>query len=284
MTRLNFAFLGTDQFSVKVLETLKNRGLIPSLVITVPDKPQGRKMILTPPPTKIWAEENDVKIIQPVSLKTFDPKKLEAKSYQLFIVASYGKIIPQAILDIPTHGTLNIHPSLLPKYRGPSPLETAILNGDEETGVAIMLVDAEMDHGPIIAEKKIELKDKYNFENLRDKLAVLGAELLAQVIPDYLDKKIVPKEQDHDQATYTKKFIKEDGQLGLQDLPLSNSRKILALNPWPGTYLDYPGPEGKIRVIIKEAHLENNKLVYDKVTPAGRREMSWSAFLNGFNR
>ncbi len=295
---MNFAFFGTDEFSVKVLDTLKNKGLIPSLIVTIPDKPKGRKMIMTSPLAKVWGEENGIKVIQPSSLR--DSKSdlvtqsttsnLSASTpFDFFLVASYGKIIPQEILDLPTHGTLNIHPSLLPKYRGPSPLETAILNGNDETGVTIIKLDAEMDHGPILAQESIGLNDKYNFEQLRDKTAELGAELLTQILPDYLADKINPREQDHDRATYTKKFTKEDGLLGQADLPFTNYRKILALNPWPSTYLDYPGPKGKIRVIIKGAHLakseqnENDeKLIYDRVTPAGKKEMDWQSFLNGF--
>lgn len=297
---MNFAFFGTDEFSVKVLNTLKNKGLIPSLIITVPDKPQGRKMVMTPPLAKLWGEENGIKIIQPASLRG-TPTTLWAASqgssaklsWDFFLVASYGKIIPQEILDIPTHGTLNIHPSLLPKYRGPSPLETTILNGDNETGVTIIKLDAEMDHGPILAQEILTLCPEqdnlpiYNFEELRDKTAELGTQLLIKILPDYLKSKIKPREQDHLQVTYTKKFTKEDGELNLQNTNLNNYRKILALNPWPGTYLDYPGPEGKIRVIIKQAHLENlmdredKKLVYDRVVPAGRKEMSWESFLNG---
>jgi len=284
----NFAFWGTDEFSLTVLERLKKNNYLPSIVVTVPDQPQGRKMILTPPLVKIWAKENNIDFIQPTNLRELDKdtKAQLNKSYDFFLIASYGKIIPADILNIPHHGSLNIHPSLLPKYRGPSPLETAILNGDEETGVTIMLVDAEMDHGPILAQEKIELKDRYNFANLRDKLATLGTDLLLKILPDYLDNKLKHEEQDHTQATITKKFTKDDGYLDPQTPVISRYRKFLALNPWPGTYFDYPGPQGKIRLIIKEAHLEkseNNeeKIVYDKVIPAGRKEMSWDAFLKG---
>ena len=311
MIKPNFAFWGTDEFSVKVLETLAKRGMTPSLIITVPDKPKGRKMLMTPPLVKGWGEENGVEVVQPTSLKGLEAKPPSehrlgglASKFDFFLVASYGKIIPQEILDIPTHETLNIHPSLLPKYRGPSPLETTILNGDSETGVTIIKLDAEMDHGPILAQKKLnlqsgqipELNNKYNFIELRDKTAELGAELLIKILPDYLNdppklgeaSKITPQEQDHDQATYTKKFTKADGRLDSNDSPIVNYRKILALNPWPGTYLDYPNPsklneENKTRVIIKEAHFdfENNELIYDKIIPAGRPEMTWADFLRG---
>jgi len=295
---MKFAFLGTDEFSVKVLDILRDKGLKPSLIITVPDQPKGRKMVITPPLAKTWAEQNGVEVLQLASLKNLDEEtksnlatrsSTSGEKWDFFLVASYGKLIPQEILDLPTHGVLNIHPSLLPKYRGPSPLETAILNGDEETGISIMKLDAEMDHGQILAQEKIKLEDKYNFEQLRDQLAVLGAELLAQILPDYVAGNLKGEEQDHDKATYTKKFTKEDGFLDQASLPIINYRKILALNPWPGTYLDYPGPKGKIRLIIKQAHLEEDSLpagkaglVYDRVVPEGRKEMSWADFLNGF--
>ncbi|MFA5000721.1 MAG: methionyl-tRNA formyltransferase [Candidatus Paceibacterota bacterium] len=323
INNVNFVFFGTDEFSVRVLETLKGKGLTPKLIITIPDKPQGRKMVMTPPLVKVWGEKNGVAVMQLASLKgpefsksffaelnatsenltQSSPKSdlatrdtTSVRSWDFFLVASYGKIIPPEILDIPTKGTLNIHPSLLPKYRGPSPLETAILNGDTETGVTIIKLDAEMDHGPILASESLNLSSPrpelgtnagqgiplFNFEQLRDKTAELGTNLLIKILPDYLTDKIEEQEQDHNQATYTKKFVKEDGLLGQNDLPLTNYRKILALNPWPGTYLDYPGPAGKIRVIVKQAHLEGEQLIYDRVTPAGKKEMAWTDFLNGF--
>lgn len=283
---MKFAFFGTDEFSIKVLDTLKKDGITPSLIITIPDRPQGRKMVLTPPPIKIWAEENKITYHQPNSLKNIEPEItdiLKKGGYDFFLVASYGKIIPKDILEIPTHGTLNIHPSLLPKYRGPSPIETAILNGDEETGVTIIKLDEEVDHGPILAITKIELNDKYNAEILRDKLAEEGSMLLTRILPDYLSNKVAPAEQDHNLATFTTKFTKENGFLDQQASPLANYRKILALNPWPGTYMDFPGPKGKIRIIVKQAHLDGDKLVYDRVVPEGRKEMDWQSFLNGLS-
>lgn len=281
---MNIAFFGTDEFSVRVLETLKELGLKPSLIITVPDQPQGRKMIVTPPPAKVWAESNGINVAQPLNLKEDKELAIFDKalaSYDLFLVASYGKIIPQNILDLPANGVLNIHPSLLPKYRGSSPLETAILNGDQETGVTIIKLDSLMDHGPIIAADKIKQNDNYNFEQLRDELATRGAKLFYQILPQYLNGEIIPQEQDHEQATLTKKFTKEDGYLDPQTPAIVRYRKILALNPWPGTFFDYPAPQGKIRLIVKKAHLEEDKLIYDRVVPAGRKEMSWNDFLLG---
>jgi len=290
-----FAFFGTDEFSVKVLETLVKQGLKPSLIVTVPDKPKGRKMIMTPPLVKVWGEENGVEVVQPSSLKTRSDLGLtrgttsgEKENFDFFLVASYGKIIPQEILNIPTHGTLNIHPSLLPKYRGPAPLETAILNGDDKMGVTIIKLDAEMDHGPILAQKSFDSRRQgsgqgiplYNFEQLRDKTAEIGANLLTDILPDYLASKVTLENQDHDSATFTKKFVKADGELKSSDSALINHRKILALNPWPGTFIFY----NNTRVSIKQAHLnEQGELVFDRVVPEGRKEMAWEDFLRGLN-
>lgn len=275
---MNFAFFGTDEFSVGVLESLKERGFLPSLVVTMPDRPKGRKMILTPPPAKIWAEENSIAVIQPESLKTIPPEFIGS---DLFIVASYGKIIPQTILDLSKHGTLNVHPSLLPKYRGATPLEATILNGDTETGVTILLVDAEMDHGPILAVEKFVLTGEEYYEELRDRTAKIGGEMLAKIIPDWLEGKITPEEQDHAQTTFTKKITKEDGLINLEDLAEINYRKVRAFTPWPGTYFFANKDSEQLRVVIKKARLENGQLIIDRVVPEGRAEMNWLDFERG---
>ena len=152
---MNFAFFGTDEFSVIILEELKNAGLLPARIVTATDKKMGRGMRLTPPPVKLWAQKNNISFLQPEKLDDGFFFELSTCNLQLFIVASYGKIIPKKILDIPTHSSLNVHPSLLPLYRGPSPLETQILDGAGETGVTIMKMDEEMDHGPILAQREL---------------------------------------------------------------------------------------------------------------------------------
>ncbi len=269
---MKFAFFGTDEFSVKVLDTLKDQNLLPSLIVTTPDQPQGRKMILTPPPVKVWATENKIDFVQPTKLKDFP---FPAGDWDVFIVASYGKIIPQAILDIPKASTLNIHPSLLPKYRGATPLESAILSNDTETGVTIIILDAEMDHGPVVAQVKTSLDSKY-YEELRDELAEIGANLVTDTLPDLIAGKITPIDQDHTQATFTKKITKEDGLINLADDPITNFRKIRAFTPWPSAYF-FDTRDGKnVRTIIKKAHLEGGALKIDRVIPEGKNEMSWN--------
>jgi methionyl-tRNA formyltransferase len=222
-----FVFFGSDEFAVGVLEELKNKELIPALIITTAGS--SRRGVVLPSLAQTWAEKNRIEF-------TLDTGKLGANNYQLFIVASYGKILKPEILNLATKGCLNVHPSLLPKYRGPSPLQSAILNGDQETGVTIIKLDEQMDHGPILTTASCQLKTE-SFVELRDQLAKMGADLLAQILPDYLAGKIKLTEQKHDQATFTKKFSKADAELKTEDPPELKFRKVLALNPEPGTWL-----------------------------------------------
>ena len=267
-TNLKWAFIGTDIFAVKVLETLIMNNLLPSLIVTTPDTPQGRHLTLTPSPVKLWVIENKVEFVQSLS----SIPSIPSNPYELFLVASYGKIIPEKIFKLPKRGTLNIHPSLLPKYRGASPIQSAILNGDKETGVTIMMIDKEVDHGAIVAQEKFELNNEETFESLRDSMAKLGAELLTKILPDWLDGKIKATEQNHSEATFTKKITKQDGEIKLTDDPIINYRKYRALSPKPGIYFF---DSNNKRVIIKQAKLENGKFTPLRITPEGSKEQDW---------
>ena len=274
---IKIIFFGTPELAVFVLEELKNGGILPSLVITTPDKPVGRGMNLTPPPTKVWAEKNFISTFQPKTLK--DESALQAIKdegpWDLFIVAAYGKIIPKEVLDIPKHGTLNIHPSLLPKYRGPSPIESAILSGDDETGVSVILLDEEMDHGDIIQTKKLKI-ESMNKEELGEKLFRTGGKMLVEIIPKWITGKIKAKEQDHSKATFTKKITKEDGLIDLSDNAETNWHKFRAYYGWPGIYFF---TKKETRIKITDAALENGKFVIKKVIPEGKKEIDYSQFL-----
>jgi methionyl-tRNA formyltransferase len=284
-------FFGTSHFSVLVLEELKTAGFLPALVVTVPDKPKGRKLILTPPETKVWAEQNGIHCIQPHSLReeknpgiVDEIKSHSPSGFDFAVVASYGKIIPQNILYIPRLGMLNVHPSLLPKLRGASPLQTAILN-ESETGVTIMRLDAEMDHGPIVAQEKISVPDWPPYENdLENLLGKAGGKLLAKKLPDWLSGKIVEVEQEHDKATFCKKIEKEDGLLNLDDPAETNLRKIRAYHIWPGAYFFAERGDKKIRVLIKRAGILDDKLVLEKVVPEDKKEMDYNAFQRGLRQ
>lgn len=281
------AFFGNSKFSVFCLEEMKNLEQTPDMVITTPDRPSGRKMQLTKSETKVWAEENNVPFIEQEKLK--DEAFLEKlKAYDLFIVASYGKIVPKVILDMPKYGVLNIHPSLLPKYRGPSPLQEQILNDEKNVGVTVMLMDAEIDHGPIIAQEKLPVlslsKGPVNLMELKAITAKTGVKLLIDNLEAWINKKIEAKAQDHNLATFTKKVEKNDGLIDLEfGKPYEDYLKTKAYFPWPGTFFFIDKNGIKIRVIIKESEYVNSEFHILKVLPEGKKEMSYEDFLRGLN-
>ena len=250
---MNYVFFGTPEFAAIILEKLINVGLLPQAIVCNPDKPVGRKKIVTPPPTKLVIRnqkiEDRIKILQPEDL---DSKfQILNSKFDFFIVAAYAKILPKGILNIPRLGTIGVHPSLLPKYRGPTPIQTAILNGDEETGASLFLLDEEIDHGKIISNEKLEMRNE-DYKILSKKLAGLGAELLIKTLPDFMAGKITPLSQNEAGATYTKKFSNQDAYIEPKDLEKAEGltgssqetrrlaveikRKIRALNPEPGTW------------------------------------------------
>lgn len=277
------AFWGTSPFSVGVLEALKEHEIVPDLIITAPDKPKGRNLVITPTPTKIWAQENKIPFLQPKTLDDSLTSTLSDLQPTLFLVASYGKIIPKEILDIPKHGTLNVHPSLLPKLRGASPIQSAILS-EEKTGVTIMLVDEKMDHGPIVAQKEIPIFPwPPRTSELEEVLAHEGGKLLAEIIPNWVNGKIKAREQEHTRATYTKKFTKEDGLIDLSDDPTMNFRKIQAFHIWPKAYFLTKRHGKQIQVVIVEAELIDKNLIIKKVIPEGKKEMLYDDYLRGNN-
>ena len=277
---LKIVFFGTPRVSVYVLEELKKADILPDLIITTPDKPAGRKLVLTPSPVKVWAEENFISTFQPETLKDAKAIKVikDEGPWDLFIVAAYGNILPKEILDIPKAGTLNVHPSLLPRLRGASPIQTAILD-EEETGVSIMLVDEEMDHGPIVIQEKVDISNIPKGSELSEKLFRMGGKNLTELIPDWVAGKMKAVEQEHNRATFTKKINKEDALLNLSGDPESNYKKIQAFNIWPRAYFftEYKGKQ--IRIVITEANLENGKLIIKKVIPEGKKETLYEEFL-----
>ena len=282
MNNIKIAFFGNSKFSVFCLEEMKNLGQTPDIIVTTPDRPSGRKMQLTKTETKIWAEENNVPFIEQEKLK--DESFLEKlKNYDLFIVASYGKIVPKVILDLPKYSVLNIHPSLLPKYRGPSPLQEQILNNEKNIGVTVMKMDEQIDHGPIIAQSKIEIPIwPINILELKEITAKEGVKILLANLNNWIEGKIKTIEQNHIEATFTKKVEKNDGLLDLETSnPFENYLKTKAYYPWPGTFFFVTKGEQKIRVIIKESEYKDGSFHILKVLPEGKKEMSYEDFLRG---
>ncbi|PJA95204.1 methionyl-tRNA formyltransferase, partial [Candidatus Jorgensenbacteria bacterium CG_4_9_14_3_um_filter_38_10] len=252
---MKYLFFGTPEFAAIILEKLINAGFIPSAVVCNPDKPTGRKKIITPPLTKLLAIKYNIPVLQPEVLSIFN-FQFSISNFDFFIVASYAKILPKEILEIPRFGTIGVHPSLLPKYRGPSPIQAAILNEEQETGVTLFLLDEKVDHGPVLENRKQKIENSDNYKTLHNKLAELGGDLLIETIPKFLREEIKSQPQDESQATYTKKFSAEDGFVGFKDLEKAQKdggqiaieveRKIRALNPEPGVWTIKDGKRMKI--------------------------------------
>ena len=213
-----------------------------------------------------------------------DFRKIKNLKPDLVVVASYGKIIPKEILKIPKYGCLNVHGSLLPKYRGPSPIQTAILNGDEETGITIILMDEKIDHGDVVANSKFKIQNsKLTYEELLKELANLGAKLLSETIPKWITGEIKPEPQDESRASYTKILKREDGKIDWSRPVSEIEKKIRAFNPWPGAFTFIKKNNKVIRVKILEAELpKNNKLIIKKLQPEAKKPMSFEEFKRGY--
>ncbi|MEK7493532.1 MAG: methionyl-tRNA formyltransferase, partial [Patescibacteria group bacterium] len=239
MRTYRIIFMGTPELGKTILEKLvASKTYAPGLVITQQDKPVGREHLLTPPPVKIFAEGHTIDVWQPQKLR--DPEtigRIRTWAPDIIIVAAYGKIIPQEIIDIPPYGILNVHTSLLPRHRGASPVQYSILSGDQETGATIMRIDAGLDTGDIISQQSIAVVSSETTETLMGKLAVLGADLLVETLPQWFEGTITPHPQDNAHATLTKIFKKEDGAITAEHTAEQIERMLRAFTPWPGVFM-----------------------------------------------
>ncbi len=284
---IRIVFWGTSRFSVIVLDEMAREGVFPSLIITAPPKPKGRHLELTSSEAKIWADSREIPTLEPHEIKSEEFAQTLGATWDMFVVASYGKIIPRSILDTPRYGTLNVHPSLLPKLRGASPLQGAILDdipvgSTYETGVTIMQIDDEVDHGPIVAQEKIKIINwPIKGSELEETLGILGGKLLVKTIPEWIAGNITPHEQDHDQATYTKKLTKESGHINPETDPERMYRKIRAFDIWPRAFFLTNRNGREVRIVVTDAKIEDGKLVPLRVIPEGKNEMSYEDFLRG---
>lgn len=249
---MKIVFFGTPAFSVPFLQAL-NDDLETEVVAVVcqPDKPKGRGNKLCAPETKIFAVNHGIPVYQPKTLKTDEVLlQLKALGGEMFVIVAYGKIVPQDVLDIPRHGALNVHPSLLPLYRGPSPMQWAILNGDAQTGVTIMQLDAGMDTGPILKQKNIDLDDTDTYLSLTEKVQSVGPTLLIETIKGVTSGTIQARPQDHVKATLTRLLTKEDGHIHWNSDCLFIDRLVRAYNPWPGTWSNWNKEQSPTRIKI----------------------------------
>jgi methionyl-tRNA formyltransferase len=238
---MNIIFMGTAELSCASLERLASDPQIRiAAVVTQPDKPRGRDLNLQSPPVKVLAQKFGLPVLQPPKARdqTFI-SELRAAKPELIIVAAYGHILPQAILDMPRFGCLNVHTSLLPRYRGAAPIQWAIADGESQTGVTIMKMDAGMDTGGILVQRPTPILPEDDSASLHNRLAQLGADLLLETIPDYLCGKIEPKPQPEG-GTYAPKIKKEDGHINWNMAARTIFNRMRAFRPWPGafTFLD----------------------------------------------
>jgi len=292
--------MGTPDFAVPSLQALiDNVHFSVAAVVTQPDRPAGRNGQLKSSPVKLLALEHGLPILQPEEVKDSPElaKAIQSITPDVVVVAAYGKILPQEILDIPEHGIVNLHASLLPKYRGASPIAAAILNGDGFTGVTLMKMDLKMDTGPIIAQSQpVTIEKTDTTESLSQKLARIGADLLIDALPRYLEGEIVPTPQDDLQATYVKLIEKEDGQIDWNEDEAIVSCKVRAFYPWPSSYTfwdnkllkileatvvpEMDNPKGMVAKI--DNHLFIGKLRINRLQLAGKLVVSGEEFLKGY--
>lgn len=242
-------FMGTPHFAIPTLKALIQHHQVIG-VITQPDRPVGRKQILQASPVKTLALQANIPVFQPEKIRR--PQTIEAlKAWQpavpdLYVVAAFGQILPQTVLELPRYGSINVHASLLPRWRGAAPIQAAIRHGDAETGITIMLMDAGLDTGPILSQSAIPIAPQETGQSLHDKLAELGAQLLIATLPQYLEGAIQPQPQPNEGITYAPQVTKEDGRIDWSQPATAIDCLIRALTPWPGTYTYWQGKQLKI--------------------------------------
>lgn len=316
---MNYIYFGTSEFAATILEKLLDANMAPVAVVTQPDRPAGRGKKIQESPVKKIAQNGEILLLQPQKISPFDSAqginfRLQITDLKpdVCIIAAYGEIIPKKILDIPKHGCVNVHPSLLPLYRGPSPIQTAILNGETKTGVSLILLDEAIDHGPILAQETASIGYRDTSETLSHTLALQSATMLLETIPKWLAGSLSPTPQDHAKATFTKMITKEDGRIDWKKSAQEIERHVRAMTPWPGSYTFWKENKNEVRLhlrrvsVLKESprlRSDNNylpgevldtaandeivvacgkgMLVIHELQPEGKHVMSAHAFLNG---
>jgi methionyl-tRNA formyltransferase len=283
MTNIKFAFFGTPEVASQTLDILLANNLLPSLVITSPDKRAGRDLKLTPSPVSIWAKDHNIKCLKPEKLDDIFLDELfrltDQEKIDIYLVVAYGKILPETLIKYPPKKTINVHYSLLPKYRGASPLESAIQNGENQTGVTIQEIEYKLDSGPILATQKIPIDIMTTKAKLKEELIEGGANLLIRTLNQIKDGTINKIPQDENQATFCGKIKKEDGLIDPQGNDLENWNKYRAFYGWPGIYFFADKKDKKIRLKITQASFVDNKFIIEKVIPENKKEINYSDFI-----
>jgi methionyl-tRNA formyltransferase len=296
---MNVVFMGSPEFALPSLARLAEHYHVVG-VVTQPDRPAGRGMTLTPPPVKVLAEQLSIPVIQPLKLR--EPaawEQLQAWQPDLIVVTAFGQILRQNVLDLPQYGCINVHASLLPRWRGAAPIQAAILHGDPVTGVTIMRMDAGVDTGPMLAQREEAILPEDTTASLAPRLASLGADLLVDTLPGYLSGKILPQAQPEAGMTRAAMIQKEEGLLDFQQPAEALAWKVRAFQPWPGAF--FPWADGMLKVIKAHAcagpaatvgergalqglpavRCSEGWLVLDILQPPGKKAMAGDVFLRG---
>ena len=291
--------MGSPDFSLPTLRQLAQIYQVVG-VVTQPDRASGRGRELKAPPVKLLAQELNIPVIQPQKLREPEAmQQLREWNPDLIVVAAFGQILKKDVLDLPKFGCINVHASLLPRWRGAAPINAAVLAGDEETGVTIMKMDVGLDTGPMLSMKRIRIKPDDTAGSLFDALSTLGADLLIETLPVYMDGKIEPEPQPEDGATYAPMLKKEDGRLDFNQSAIELERRIRAMIPWPGAWFEWNGNLLKVsRGVVNEGRgkevgsrlivdgrpavrCADGILILDEVQPPGKKVMPGKAFLSG---
>ncbi len=251
---LRVAFFGTPAFSVPILEVIANQNSI-AVVVSQPDKPAGKGQQMLPSAVSTYAREHHFPLLNPPKLSNDDFKQqVMAIDIDVVVVVAYGKILPQWLLDLPRLGAINIHASLLPQYRGASPIAASILNGDSQTGVSYIIMDSKMDEGDVIFQSKLDINNQETTVSLANKLSLKASQEINTVLQLYAESKLKPVPQDHSLATYCHMLTKQDGRIDLYNPPQNVERMIRAYHPWPGVWGLFKGkrikllPHGKVQM------------------------------------
>jgi len=268
-----FCYFGTPGVAAQTLTGLIEHGMAPALVITAPDAPRGRGLALTPSETRVVAESYDIHVLTPEMLDEAAIATISAYHCTYAVVVAYGKIFPQALIDTFPRGAINVHYSLLPKYRGATPMEAALLAGDTETGVTVQQMALELDAGDVLAKTITPIAPEETARELRPRLIHLGTSLLVETLPRFERGEILPLAQETVGATRARKFKKEDGQLDLSAPAMENWRKYRAYADTIGTYFF----KDDTRYKITKASLRDGRFIIERVIPEGRRETHWPA-------
>jgi methionyl-tRNA formyltransferase len=275
---LNFIFFGTPDVASGTLDLLKDAGYIPTMIVTSPDRPAGRGMHMFESPVSVWARTHNIPCLKPEKITKEFVDDLKKNPTDIFIVVAYGKILPEALIVLPRYGTLNIHYSLLPKYRGASPVEQALLNGDTVTGVTIQEMRFKLDSGPILAQQEESITLDDTKRSLRGRLITIGTNLLVEVLLKLPKDTIQKVIQDEHTATHCSKIKKEDGEIDPNGSARENYNKYRAYEGWPGVYFFVSHGEKRMRIKITKARYENDSFVIERVIPEGKKEMPYETY------